>query len=1019
MVDTATATTGTTSDDMIPATSSHNEIMAVGNETSERQHQQQHQQQQQEGIDSSNKLDPVGSLRPSSTTKLDALVAVAAAQVAAKEIEDRGMAISESGTSDNEEDEVDDGLQQQQNREQKLTASRDSVGEIEEVPGEEKKDASLSETTMDQNAVDGQEIEPKEDVVTVEDVPDKSEGSDESLVLIEKVGSHTTDSIDASANDNHSPSDEEKESDDKKPVDASGVCSLEPSGNQEELFDAKDPPQTILEETGTAFNVNTSPDATTTIETVEDPPEVETKAAEETKAAAPVAATTIPAIVIPSLNLAPVPIKVDKAAAESSPAVKTPRATNTSNLEDVVPAPLDTVERETSDETNTEPTLEDDGDDDTGSPKSQMSRSQLLANKDKEGFGLMARGESFSGAQQQQQQQQDEILAQVKYDDPSRVPQEPDAEHRRGDSSLASVTHQVPTTIPATITADVNNNGSRMMDDNSGRPIDDWRPAQLSYPASPNEMRHTQTIALSNGGYMVMPPPHNQGQPPHAFMPQAPAAIMHHQASFHSHQAQIIGGQSFGYQAMPPAMAPAMAPAMPSPAPLAAPGGKRKIKLRLQEEILARPTHGRRKSFFFGGTASSRKNRERTISEGQDINEVDRGNITISWFEGTSSSELQEHVNRSVSRKLKLGDKQTLDDIRILDTKVDPPEEIVLCPYIPNGEEFVLRYKLTPVDGRTSPTRFYGPPDSPSAAPSPFPHGNLGSLDAGQLSVLRKRLDEVQDGEPRGGKYKGRKKTNRVSPMKPKHDILLGSRNESPVQNRSRAGSDHSDAENDSETNTLQPEENSVDAKLRQITELLLADNKKAQLAQQQRNPVAGKRDVIMVLANYFMLFVALITISAEMQARAPRWLSWMETQLENVQNCSADQDALFQCVSNGEFAGLFASVILWLSRSALTKQIFLLGFDSPQKLWTVFYESLVGAFCWGFSYMLIRRGMNPDTRPQFLQRYWKDAVYGSLAGFNATFMKQVLKNLIPQEAVEEAFNDRQLKILSWLPTFS
>ena len=69
-------------------------------------------------------------------------------------------------------------------------------------------------------------------------------------------------------------------------------------------------------------------------------------------------------------------------------------------------------------------------------------------------------------------------------------------------------------------------------------------------------------------------------------------------------------------------------------------------------------------------------------------------------------------------------------------------------------------------------------------------------------------------------------------------------------------------------------------------------------------------------------------------------------------------------------------------------------GFETPLKLWIVVYESFVTAFCWGVSYMFIRRGMNPDTRRNFMQKYWKDAVYGSLAGFNAAFMKQVLKNL-------------------------
>ena len=206
-----------------------------------------------------------------------------------------------------------------------------------------------------------------------------------------------------------------------------------------------------------------------------------------------------------------------------------------------------------------------------------------------------------------------------------------------------------------------------------------------------------------------------------------------------------------------------------------------------------------------------------------------------------------------------------------------------------------------------------------------------------------------------------------------------------------------------------------IEARLSEITQLLLAErtNKPYVIPREE------KRDVVFTLANYFVLFLSLIAISAEIQSRAPNWLQAVEQQLVNVQSCSEDQDSLYQCVSNGDFAGLLASVILYVSRSAATKRFFLFGFRSPQQLWTVVYESLVSALCWGFSYMFIRRGMNPDTSDNFLRKYWKDAIYGSLAGFNAAFMKQVLKNLIPQEAIEDAMKDRNLKILSWLPSFS
>jgi len=169
------------------------------------------------------------------------------------------------------------------------------------------------------------------------------------------------------------------------------------------------------------------------------------------------------------------------------------------------------------------------------------------------------------------------------------------------------------------------------------------------------------------------------------------------------------------------------------------------------------------------------------------------------------------------------------------------------------------------------------------------------------------------------------------------------------------------------------------------------------------------------MICNYFILFLSLIAISAEIHERAPRWIEWINENVSSVQNCAADRDALFECVSQGDFSGLLASIIIWGTTSVSTKQLFLFGFDSPQKLWTVVYEAGVTAFCWGCSYMLIRRGLNPDTRPNFIHKYWKDAVYGSMAGFNAAFMKAVLKNLIPQEQMLDVLDQRQLRIVSFL----
>lgn len=53
---------------------------------------------------------------------------------------------------------------------------------------------------------------------------------------------------------------------------------------------------------------------------------------------------------------------------------------------------------------------------------------------------------------------------------------------------------------------------------------------------------------------------------------------------------------------------------------------------------------------------------------------VDRGILTVSWFDGTSAIELQEHVRTSVLRKLGLEKNVDLADMRILDDTTDPPE---------------------------------------------------------------------------------------------------------------------------------------------------------------------------------------------------------------------------------------------------------------------------------------------------------------------------------------------------------
>jgi hypothetical protein len=368
--------------------------------------------------------------------------------------------------------------------------------------------------------------------------------------------------------------------------------------------------------------------------------------------------------------------------------------------------------------------------------------------------------------------------------------------------------------------------------------------------------------------------------------------------------------------------------------------------------------------------------------------------------------------------------------------------EIVLAPYMPDGAQFLLRFStVSPStkqttrenDGTMTPLSQYSSraPVSPSAAPSPHPDRDIFStLNANQLALLNSLKIPTESGAKTRTKKnasEGVKRDTAGSIMDGSkadiqdsiHPLLRRDREERLQREASKSSVNTEDTADELVlSQDAAAEENEkddpIEARLREITELLLSDRKKTRLRRQE----GDKRQVIFIVANYFVLFLAVIAISAELQARAPSWLKMLEDHLRSVQNCSENQEALLECVSRGDFAGLIASVLLWLSRSVATKRIFLFGFDTPKKLWTVVYESFVTSICWGISYLFIRRGMNSDTRSRFIQKYWKDAVYGSLAGFNAAFMKQVLKNLIPEEVVEGALRERQLKIFGWLTSF-
>ena len=396
--------------------------------------------------------------------------------------------------------------------------------------------------------------------------------------------------------------------------------------------------------------------------------------------------------------------------------------------------------------------------------------------------------------------------------------------------------------------------------------------------------------------------------------------------------------------------------------------GRRKMRMRLEEEVQQRlnlrnnnnnnKTHGRTASLLGSIRRGSRQmfGQSRFLEQKQrneyECVSVDRGTISVSWFEGTSSLELNEHVKKSVARKLKLEKSMEIVDMRVMDESESPPEEIVLSPFIPDGSQFLLQFSLhdtTTNDGSTTPMSEYSvqPPVSPSAAPSPHPTKDfLSGLNANQLALLK------IPSETSSTSYKKRSSSNESDKGSLAKSILPRNLSKSSLREREEKNPMEDDDEKDTsymsgmdDKDMMLHSEDPVEAQLRQITELLINDRKKPHRGSAGRQE---KRQVVFVLANYFVLFLSLIAISAEIQARAPGWLNSLEHHMQNVQDCAADQEALFQCVSNGDFAGLVASIIIWLTRSVATSRIFLFGFETQEKLWTVVYESCTLCPCCG-----------------------------------------------------------------------
>jgi hypothetical protein len=186
-----------------------------------------------------------------------------------------------------------------------------------------------------------------------------------------------------------------------------------------------------------------------------------------------------------------------------------------------------------------------------------------------------------------------------------------------------------------------------------------------------SEVIKDQDVSSSSNIFEIPISPHKESpSPSEDFMENSsvviapPGTIIYHhpngERAFLPPSSQL---QGFGYQFL--SQKGSNPPTLPSATPPAG-FGRRKITLRIQED-LSESSH---RGFFF------RKSNKSIFGHLPSIEEtgIPRGTISVSWFEGTSTSELCEHVQRSVMRKMNIDGSVNTIDFRIIDESESPPE---------------------------------------------------------------------------------------------------------------------------------------------------------------------------------------------------------------------------------------------------------------------------------------------------------------------------------------------------------
>ena len=180
-----------------------------------------------------------------------------------------------------------------------------------------------------------------------------------------------------------------------------------------------------------------------------------------------------------------------------------------------------------------------------------------------------------------------------------------------------------------------------------------------------------------------------------------------------------------------------------------------------------------------------------------------------------------------------------------------------------------------------------------------------------------------------------------------------------------------------------------------------------------------SSKDVIRGIRYYFLLPLIILAISSMLHEYFASIGAYSGT-ITNDQNdnnsiiCSSNTGQIVSSCTNfnNDDLHLDNNKVSYFMIWVLQSRMLILGFPTRQKMIHQMYESLLGACCWGYCFLFIRKRFNPENKRNYFQRYWRGTIFAMLSIFYGGMLRSIVKrSIFPLTRYCHCLNT----ILSWL----